>query len=366
MAREEDPESKTEEASPRRVDEFRRRGEVAFSRDLMSASAMLGGGVAVVLTGLFLPGRFGELWGAMMSAAASSGGARIGAGTFWEALLFLAQGLALPMGVGVAVALLTGLAQTQGNLSWEPLALKPEKLNPFPKLVGLFVSKRAVVELAKNAFKVTALGAVAWWVAVDFIPELMTMPRLGLEAALSLGGELLLRLMGALCVAMVAFAALDVAWQRYQMAEKMKMSRQELKDEHKDIEGDPALRGARRQRMREMAAARGRVQAAREATVIVVNPTHVAVALRYDPKKESAPRVLCKGTDQVAAEIREVARKAGVPIIQRRALARLLFKTARVGREIPADLYEAVASVLALVLRGRLPRPGLPPEPPPP
>lgn len=360
MAGEEDPESKTEEPTARRIDEFRKRGELAFSRDVMAFSGVMAGVLSLVIVGTFVVEHFAELWRALMRLAQETpppGANRIRPGIVWEALKFMALVLAAPMGLTVAVSLLTGFAQTRGNLSWEPLTPKPEKLNPFPNLKRLFFSTRALVDLARNAFKVGVLASVAWMVLSKRATDLLQLPHLSLKASLSVAGDVLLRLMGSLGFAMLIFAALDLAWQKYQMNQKMKMSRQELKDEHKDVEGDPLLRGARRQRMREMAAARGQVQAAKEATVIVVNPTHVAVALRYDPSKgDVAPRVLCKGLDQVAAEIREVGRKAGVPIIQRRALARLLYKTAKPGREIPVELYEAVASVLALVMRQKQPR----------
>ncbi len=352
---EEDPENKTEEPSPKRIEDFRKRGEVAFSKDLMAFSGVMAGLLSLGLVGTWGVETFTELWREMMEAVrpVSQGGARLDSRLVVEIMTCFVKILAVPFFVSVFVSLLTGLAQTEGNLSWEPMTPKFEKLNPIPKLPKLFFSMRSAVELAKNAFKIMVLALVAWKVLSNEAVELLRLPLLTLEASLAIAGRVLLKLIGVLCVVMMVFAALDFIWQRYQMNKKMRMSPKEMKDEHKEVEGDPIYKGMRRQRMREMAAQRGRVKLAAEATVVVVNPTHIAVALRYDPNKEGAPRVLCMGADQIAAEIRGVARQAGVPIIQRRSVARLLFTTAKVGSEIPVELFEAVASVLALIMRQR-------------
>ena len=353
MSSEQEQDSKTEAPSPRRIEQARERGEVAVSRDVMALAAMAAAGLSFVIVGAYSVEQLDELWRLVGERIAHPNGARLDFELFSNVMYIFVKILAVPFGLIAGVILLAGLAQTQLNFSVKPLAPKFDKMNPGPGLKRMFMSARTVVDLSKSIGKLAVLSAIAWWSLEAEVFWLQRMPHLGLEDSLGIAGGIFLRLLFAVGIALLLFAALDFAWQQYEHTKQMRMTKQEVKDDFKQQEGDPMLKGARRQRQREMAQARGTVSAAAEATVIVVNPTHIAVALRYEPGHDGAPVVLCMGKDKVAERIRTIARENGVPIIQRRSLARLLFKTAAAGQAIPMDVYEAVAEVLALVIKMR-------------
>lgn len=353
MSSEQEQDSKTEAPTPRRIQQARERGEVAVSRDVMALAAMAASAMSFVIIGAYAVEQMDELWRLIGDRISDGQAARLDAGLFNDVMFTFVKILAVPFGMIAGVILLAGLAQTQLNFSVKPLAPKFEKLNPFPGLKRMFMSARTAVDLSKSIAKLSVLSAIAWWSLEAEVDWLERMPHLGVEASMSVAGGIILRMLFALAVALLIFAALDFAWQRFEHTKKLRMTKQEIKDDYKEQEGDPMLKGQRRQRQREMAESRGQISAAAEATVIVVNPTHIAVALRYEIGRDTAPVVLCKGKDKVAERIRGIGRDNGVPIIQRRSLARLLYKTAGAGQAIPMDVYEAVAEVLALVMKMR-------------
>ena len=335
------------------MEQARERGEVAVSRDVMALAAMAAAAMSFVIVGAYSVEQLDELWRLIGERISHREAARLDFELFSSVMFTFVKILAVPFGLIAGVILLAGLAQTQLNFSVKPLAPKFDKLNPFPGFKRMFMSARTLVDLSKSIAKLAVLSAIAWWSLEAEVAWLERMPHLGLEDSLAVAGGICLRLLFALAVALLLFAAVDFAWQRFEHTKKLRMTTQEIKDEYKEQEGDPMLKGQRRQRAREMAESRGQIAQAAEATVIVVNPTHIAIALRYEPGRDGAPTVLCKGKDKVADRIRAIGRENGVPIIQRRSLARLLFKTAVAGQSIPLDVYEAVAEVLALVIKMR-------------
>ncbi|MEL6177304.1 MAG: EscU/YscU/HrcU family type III secretion system export apparatus switch protein [Myxococcota bacterium] len=345
-----DQDSKTESPTPRRREQFRKRGEVAFSREVMAVSGILAAILSLSVLTTFVLEEFGVIWAEVADRIAHKRGA-IDSQLFELLMHQFAKILAVPASVGLIAALLTGVGMTRFNLSLEPLTPKWEKLNPLPKLKKMFFSTQTIVELLKGVAKLSVLTMIAWMMISKELHWLIRLPHMALPWALSWFQEALVRLVFAMVVALIILAALDYAWQWYQLEKKMRMSKQDIKDEVKQNEGDPLVQGQRRARQRQMAMQRASVPNTAEATVVVVNPTHVAVALRYNPGQDAAPLVLSKGVDQVAAQIRAVAREHGVPIIQRRSLARLMYKTCRIGKPIPIEVYEAVAEVLAIVMR---------------
>jgi flagellar biosynthetic protein FlhB len=333
---------RTHKPSPKRIRDFRKKGEVAQSRELTSA-ATLGMG----LIGLFVLA--GSSWSALCAVTATA--AR---GESLTAIAGAARSAFTTATVPVIVAALLGCVLAGGlQLGWPPMWRWPTvDVTRVFKLGGAAkaLSPKAMVgRLASALVRIAVIGAV---VAVAALRELRAVaatdphaiaPRLG-RAVITLG------LAGA--AALIAIGAIDYLRSRRSLGEKMKMTTSELKQEHRESEGDPQVKGSRRRRMRELSKRRA-VAATKTADVVLVNPTHYAVAIRYRAAEGGAPRVVAKGVDELALRMREAARAAGVPVIERPPLARALHKLVKEEQEIPSALYHAVAEVLAYVYRLR-------------
>ena len=259
--------------------------------------------------------------------------------------------LLLPfLGLNLVLALATGFAQRGFTFSAKPLQPKFERLNPAQGFKRLF-STKALVDLVKSLAKFGLLAWVAFSVLEPRIPTLLATLKLPLAQSMNLFQSAMFALYRNLMLAMLVLALADFAWQRSSWEKSIRMTKQEVKDEGKDSEGNPEIK--QRQKSIMLAAARRRMLAeVPKATVVVTNPTHVAVALRYD-EKSAAPICVAKGLDHLALKIREKARESGVPILERPDLARALYRTVAVEKAIPQDLYQAVAQVLAFVYRLR-------------
>jgi flagellar biosynthesis protein FlhB len=335
--------SRTHKPTPKRQKEFRKRGEIALSRDLTSATTF-----AVGLAGAAAGAV--SAWGALCSLTrtAASGGdlddvARAARDGFTVAV------------APVLVASLVGCVLGGGlQLGWPPAFKKPGF--DLGKVVGFagvadVLSPRAMARRLLTALaKVVLVGGVVALVVRAEVSDGLALadPRL-LPGRL---GHAALRLGAAAALVLGGLAALDYALARRRISERMKMTPDEIRREHREQEGDPHVKGRRRRRMRELAKRR-LVAETKKADVVLVNPTHYAVALRYDATASGAPRVVAKGTDDVAGRIREAARSAGVPVLSRPPLARALHKLVPEGHEIPPKLFHAVAEVLAYVYRLR-------------
>jgi flagellar biosynthetic protein FlhB len=259
--------------------------------------------------------------------------------------------LLLPfLGLNLLLALVTGFAQRGFSFSAKPLQPKFDRLNPAQGFKRIF-SAKAVVELVKSLAKFGLLAWVALAVLEPRVPLLLGTLKLPLGQSLNLFQGTVFALYRNVMIAMLLLALADFAWQRSSWEKSIRMSKQEVKDEMKDSDGSPEVK--QRQRAIMQASARRRMLAeVPKATVVVTNPTHVAVALRYD-EKSAAPICVAKGLDHLALKIRERARETGVPILERPDLARTLYRTVDVQQPIPRDLYQAVAQVLAFVYRLR-------------
>jgi len=277
-------------------------------------------------------------------SSATLGAAATAAGL--EALKLLAP----LFGVAMLATLLSPALAGGFAFSTEALVPKPERLNPIEGLKKL-VSLRGLVELGKSMLKVALIGGVLTWMLWHSRVELLDTGRgnvqSGIDTALDVVGRASLLFAGALAV--VGFV--DMLWQRFDFARRMRMTRQEVRDEHKETEGSPETK-SRVRSMQQQMAQRRMMEAVPKADVVVLNPTHFAVALKYEDDMR-APRVVAKGLDLVAARIRGVAGKHDVPMVTSPALARALYHTTRIGQEIPAALYVAVAQILAYVYRVR-------------
>jgi flagellar biosynthetic protein FlhB len=348
-----DLEQRTEGATPKRRQEFRERGEVAKSRDLAGAAVLLLtlGALAVAGEGLAEAVRAGA-----RAALGSLGGARSGDPVQGLAAFAPLAWAAAPV---IAIAALAGIAAHfgQSGLLFSTKAFLPDfsRLRPGARLRQMF-SASSLLEMGKTILKVALVGAVVHQVVSREMDGLLRLGEgSGGEIAASLGA-MVLRVAGYGGVALLAVGALDYAWQRWRLERRMRMTKQEVKEELKRQEGDPLVKMRIRSKQRELARQR-MMQAVRKADVVVTNPTHLAVALAYRPGEMAAPRVVAKGRGFIAERIKEIARESGVEVLENRPLCRALYKGVKVGREVPAVLYRAVAQVLAYVYgrRGRGP-----------
>lgn len=351
MAEHDDDQERTERATEKRLRDAREKGDVPRSRDLSAALIAL----ASVGTLLVMRPWLGEHLRRLMriglaygpdqaTGSAAMGAAATAAGL--EALKLLAPLFVVAMlATLLAPALIGGFA-----FSTEALVPKPERLNPVEGLKRL-VSLRGLVELGKSILKVVLIGGVLTLVLWHSRVELLGTGRGNVHAGIDTALDVIGRASLLFAVALAVVGLADVLWQRFDYARRMRMTRQEQRDEHKETEGSPETR-SRVRGMQQQMAQRRMMEAVPKADVVVLNPTHFAVALKYDDGMR-APRVVAKGLDLVAARIRGVAGEHDVPLVTAPALARALYHTTRIGQEVPAALYVAVAQILAYVFRVR-------------
>jgi len=360
-------------ATPQRLKKARSDGQVPNSKDL-SNLAILGGG-AMVLVAL-MPTGLDSLRMALRSHLRFDHSTLQKPEQMVELLVSAGvQGLllALPLGL-VVLALALGAIVASGGwaLSSKPITPDLTRLSPLQGIGRLF-SKQQLADTAKLTGITAVIGVVAWQFIGAHVALFATLVLMPLEGALGQLGSWVSTGVALLLVVVLLFAVIDVPLQRFLHASRLKMSLEEVKREHKEAEGDPHVKSQRRQRQREMSQ-RNSISAVPRADLVVMNPTHYAVAIRYDDATMGAPRVIAKGADLLALRIRDVARANDVPVLQSPMLARALYAHAEIDSEIPAGLYTAVAQVLAYVyqlkaaLKGEgaapaaMPVPEVPPE----
>jgi flagellar biosynthetic protein FlhB len=340
-------EDRTEAATPQRIEKARREGDVALSREAVQLASLGAGALGLAVLGPSAGRGIADAAAVVLAAAHELDPM----GALVELMLAVAP---LALGVGTAAALgavVATLLQTGFLLRAEGLAPDPSRISPLAGLRRLF-GAQAAMELLRTLLKLGAVGAAIWWGAGDLA---------GLAGAASqdtgaLAGEIaarLGRLLSATLAAMAGIAVLDLAWTRISHARRLRMSREDIRQETRESEGDPHFKARRQQIMR----TRGRrrmMAAVPTATVVVTNPTHYAVALSYERGKDAAPRLVAKGTDALAARIRALAEEHGVPIVPNPPLARALWRL-EPDTEIPEEHFKAVAEVIAFVLRLRQP-----------
>lgn len=337
---------KTEAPTPRRRGEARKKGQVARSQDLSAATVIFGGLIALLIVG---PDIWGGLTQVMQLGLGADGPTRAGDLTALATVAALCafKGVGLLMLILFVVVLAVMLAQVGFLFTLTPLVPKLEKLNPISGFKRIF-SGRKVVELLMNVGKMVLVCGVAYITIMGFVDRVLFASSMGFLTMYPMAQDLVFRLGIRLALVMLLLALLDYAYQRYRHTKDLKMTKQEVKEELKSMEGDPVLKRRRREVQMQLALQRIRKDVP-HADVVVTNPTHYAVALRYDPEAMAAPKVVGKGVDYLALRIREVAAAAGVPIVERPALARMLYAEVEVGREVPGKLFEAVAEILAYV-----------------
>ncbi len=347
MAEEEDGQSaadRSEAATPRRIERAREQGQVALSREAVGWAALASGTAAAVLA---LPALGGELLRAMRAAlerAHDLDMAGAAGGIAWLGLLLVVP-VAGAAALGAAAAT---LVQTRGLLSAVPLQPMLSKISPLAGLKRMFGAD-GLAEFVRSLLKLAVVG-VALWHAIGDPGRVQGALHLPAAAMLAVAARAALELMVAALVAFAVLAALDLAWVRVRHLHMLRMTRQDLREELRDTEGDPMLR-ARRRQLREARSRQRMMQAVPQAAVVITNPTHYAVALSY-AGGQAAPKVVAKGVDSLAARIRAAAEAAGVPLVANPPLARALHRL-DLGAEIPEEHFQAVAEIIAFVWRRR-------------
>jgi len=345
-----DDNDKTEEPTSKKLEDARKKGDIPLAPETKHAAMFLAalavmGGVGT-LTMQRLSSILVRLWGGADQFRMEPDGAQAFAtGLFLQ----IGYGLGPILGMLFGIALLGGLIQGRPTIAWSRVKPKFSKLNPvagFKRLFGMQAFVEFAKTLAKMSIVIGITASVVWPKAVG-IAALVGADPLQIGAAASALTHQMLRSVAMLVGALALF---DLVWQRRSFMKRMRMSIQEIKDEHKESDGDPKIKAKIRQ-MQMQKAKRRMMAAVPKASVIITNPTHYAVALQYDHGAMAAPVVVAKGVDALALKIREVATEAGVPIVENRPLARALYASAELDKPIPTEHYAAVAEVISYVLR---------------
>jgi flagellar biosynthetic protein FlhB len=348
-----DDAERTEEATPKKQQEARDDGKIVKSPELSVAFLLLGS--ALVLTAI-VPGVSAKMMAMLGSSLASAGELNTSSEsavkqlqmTGWRVL-----GMITMISASLAgISLIINGAQARGVMSGKPLSPQFERISPVAGFKRIF-SMQSIAELIKSLFKLAIVFfAVKSVIGTETINQIVATAQQSPAALLEVVRHYSVKLLMNAGLAYLALAGADYAWQYWQFQKQLRMSKEEIKQEHKNAEGDPHIK----QRMRAMARSNARRQMfndVKKADLVIVNPTHRAIALQYDPFKAPAPFVLAMGERKVAERIKKLAQEHGIPVIENRPLAIALIKNARVGMMIPAELYVAVAEVLAFVLRQR-------------
>lgn len=350
---------RTEEPTARKLRKARDDGQVARSIELPAAAVVIVAFLMLAMTGGWLVSQLAGVFasGFVFSRKAMEQPLLL-PGLFGEQLL-AAFVLVLPLVMVLMVVGILASGLTGGYLfSFSAVAPKGAKINPLAGLKRMFGVK-AVVELGKALLKFTLVTGVLAWLVVDNIGQLMQFGRMELEPALAGAGALIAKSSLLVGLSLAVIAAIDVPYQKHEFRKRMRMSKQEVKDEMKDLEGRPEVKAHIRRRQREMANAR-MIQRVKEADVVITNPEHFAVALEYDPTSSGAPTVVAKGADFLAAQIRSEATLHGIHLFEAPELARALYFTTEQDQPIPEALYQAVAPVIAYVFSLEAAVPGQP------
>lgn len=343
-------EDKTEEPSAQRMEDFREEGQVAQSKELTSLLVLLATLGTMYGLGPSLITDFTNFMRKMLAESAITELTSEKAGSLLLLCLSQCAKLVLPIAAaGFLAGVLGSILQFGFLFTWTPLEPQIDRINPLGGFKRIF-SLSSLVEGFKSVLKLIAVTAATYMLLKSEILGSASMIDMESQQLVAYMGNTGFRLIAGVCIGLFVIAALDFAYQKFRFHKSLMMTKQEVKQEHKSREGDPLLKARIRSMQREMARKR-MMQEVPKADVIVTNPTHIAVAIKYDGEKMAAPRVVAKGADLVAQRIKEVARKNNIPLVENVPLARALHKSVKVGGVVPRALYQAVAEVLAYVYR---------------
>ena len=345
---------KTEPATQKKLEDARKEGQVAKSKEVGLGFSLLALFVVFKLSAGWMGTKFLECFSMVYNRipeVVTFYDGMFPASTFYSltrnVMLRILMIVAPFMAVGFIVAFLADLIQVKWKPTMKPMMPKLSKMSPAKGLKKI-VSAQSLIELAKSIVKLIVIGYFVYSTLIDKVDEIYLMYDMPLMQAIVLIGDIVIAVGLKIAMIYLVIAALDYIYQKWKFSEDMKMTKQEVKDEMKNAEGDPQIKGKIRQRMRE-ASRRRMMQAVPEADVVITNPTHYAVAIKYDAEAYAAPVVVAKGEDFLAQKIKEVAREHHVEIVENKPLARMLYANVEIGELVPPELYQAVAEVLAMV-----------------
>ncbi|MGB3471682.1 MAG: EscU/YscU/HrcU family type III secretion system export apparatus switch protein [Erythrobacter sp.] len=355
---------KTELPTARKLEDARKKGDIAKGKDLTATLGTIGAVVLFMTASGYIAARIAGFADLTVQTAATGDFSAQLKGLGWEAVLVLLSLSAIFLLPLCAIAIFSEVLQTKGLIAPKKLEPKLDNLNPVEGLKRLF-GKQGLVEMVKTLIKVAAIVAIVWFIARDQIEQMgakllpATAPvwregsgmQAGTLDAMHLH-SITVQVFTWVGAVFVLVAIIDVVWTRKQFIKKMMMSRRDIKDEHKRDEGDPHIKGHRRQMAQEWAQS-GAVSQTADANALLVNPTHLAIALQYDADSAPIPVVLARGEGDVAAAMREVAQKSGVPIVRHIPTARRLWARGEVGEMIPEEMFDAIAEIILWARKAR-------------
>ena len=343
-------EGRTERATPRRREKARSEGSVSKSMELNSAAVLIGASLLLIWFGNYMMRGLEDM---MRTIFRHSGSVEFTSSTLQPYLLSGMKSVGLLLAPILLGIMAVGVAVNVGQVGFRitPKAAYPKlsRLNPIQGLGRLF-SVRSLVELAKNLLKLAVIGGVIYLTIAGQFDKLFSLLHMPIEALVSVVGQMLGRVFLMASLSLLLIGMIDFFYNRYEYEKSLKMTKEEVREESKQSEGDPLVKGKIREIMLKTSMAR-MMKKVPEADVVITNPIHLAVALKYDRQKSAAPLVLAKGARKVAERIKAIAAEHGIPIVENVPLAQALYKTVDIGQEIPVTLYKAVAEVLAYVYR---------------
>lgn len=352
MAEERDDGEKSEEPSHYRLEEFRKKGDVASSKELNSVILLAGTLLTLILCSAFVYEQFTEylswlLKQDMQKVYEQKQFSEVIEQTAWFSL----KSVAPVFGVSLCLGFLSQFAQI--GFLWTPDLLNADfnRINPLNGFARIF-SKKSLAEAVKGVFKFTVVLVITYMIMKQQLGSFTGFMHSEVAEGLVYGKGLILRLGYSLLLGLGVVALMDFAWEKWTYRQKLMMTKQEVKEESKEKDGNPEIKNRIRSIQRQMAQKR-MMDDVKKADVIVTNPTHLSVALKYDGQSMVAPAVMAKGADHMALRIREIAKEHDIPIVENVMLARTLYKTVKVGEGVPRTLYRAVAEVLAFVYKLR-------------
>ncbi len=347
---------KTEPATDKKLKDAREEGKVAKSKELTAAFDLI---VLFLVLKIFISYVGGKLLGIFsyiydrmpdFLAETQKSISSISVRNFINDILIQFLLIVLPFFVfGVAITLLISIIQVGWKISTKPMAPKFDKFNPINGFKRMF-SKDSFFELVKSILKIGVIAYVAYTSIKSHENDIFIMYELPLKQAVALIGDIIINTGLKISIVYLIVGVVDFAYNKHKFNEDMKMTKQEVKDEFKNTEGDPQIKGQQKRRMQE-ASQRRMMQDVPKADVVITNPTHFAVAIKYDSDTDQAPVVIAKGQDYVAFKIKEIAKENNISIVENKPLARMLFHNVDLGSEIPPELYQSVAEILAVLYK---------------
>ncbi len=349
MAESSDGQEKTEEPTGKRISDARKKGQLPRSREAGTFAVLISGVLSLWLVAPFLGQGMMQVMEHSFSLTREEAFDLYEMGrVFYQNIFTIAIPLLFVCGTMFVAAFFGNIMLGGMNLSTEAITPKFDRMNPLNGIKRIF-SLNSVIELIKSIAKVACIGSICYFLISGRINQILNLSYIDVFSAVRNAFTILFWFMLIIVCAMIPIIIIDVPWQIWQYRQQLRMTKQELKDEMKETEGNPQIKSRMRRMQYEMAARRMMAKVP-TADVVVTNPTHYAVALSYDPEGSLAPLVVAKGVDEIAEKIKEIAREYQIPILQLPPLARSLYYTTDLDHEIPRGLFQAVAQVLAWVI----------------